>query len=151
MQLSPLLGRPSEQFVVVVDDEHLIRRVVVSQLGRLHVKNVVTLEDGDQLLSALDNAPRPPTCVLLDIVMRRSNGVSVLEELRRHPKWSTLSVYAMTSNVESEALFRASGFDGLMAKPFGREHLVTVLSHCLLSRDQRDSFVVAAKRRLTCT
>ena len=141
-KLSPLGRWPTGTHrVIVVDDERLIRKVVGDQLKRLRVSDVVSLEDGDELVQTLDNTPQPPTCVLLDIVMRRSNGVSVLEALRRHTRWSGLSVYAMTSNVESADLFKASGFDGLLGKPFTRQQLVAVLSHSMLPRTARDQFL----------
>jgi len=127
--------------VIVVDDEHLIRKVVGDQLKRLRVSNVMSLEDGDELEHTLDNVSQPPTCVLLDIVMRRSDGVSVLEALRRHERWSGLSVYAMTSNVESADLFKASGFDGLLGKPFSLRQLVAILSHSSKPRAARVPFL----------
>jgi len=140
-KLSPLVQCPEGvHHVIVVDDERLIRKVVCDQLKRLRVSDVISLEDGDELVHTLDGAPQPPTCVLLDIVMRRSNGVSILESLRQHPRWSKLSVYAMTSNVESVDLFKASGFDGLLGKPFTRQQLVAVLSHSMLPRASRDPF-----------
>jgi len=135
----------SDHNVVVVDDESLIRRVVKTQLRRVGVERVTALVDGDELISTLELMEEPPTCVLLDIVMKRSNGVEVLEELRQHPKWAALPVYAMTSNIESAKVYEAAGFTGLLGKPFVGRHLCASLLHSLAAPGDRTAFFVASK------
>ena len=114
---------------VVVDDEKMIRAVVSRQMKRMSVPLVGTLEDGDMLLECLNGLAEPPTCVLLDIVMRRSDGVEVLIELRTQEKWKDLPVYAMTSNVEALERYKEVGFNGLIGKPFDRAALRKMLVH----------------------
>lgn len=128
---------PDQHHVVVVDDEALIRRCVESQLRHLGVEDVTYLVDGDELDSHLRVRPTPPTCVLLDIVMQRSNGVSVLRQLRQQPLWAELPVYAMTSNVEKEDQYMKAGFSGLLGKPFVRGDVAAVLEHSLLAEPTR--------------
>lgn len=137
------LIKGEEHNIIVVDDEALIRRVVQVQLKRVGVCQVVDLADGDELLEALGSAEAPPTCILLDIVMKRSNGVAVLQALRRHEMWGSLPVYAMTSNVEAVESYREEGFTGLLGKPFVISHLTSVLLHSKQSPEER-SFLVAS-------
>ena len=128
--------------VVVVDDELLIRRSVTSQLLYLGVEDVVALDDGDQLVGHLGSCGGElPTCVLLDMMMLRSFGVDVLMEVRARKEWQHVSVYAMTSNVESEELFIEAGFDGLLGKPFRRSEVAKVLAHSLQPRAKRKQFI----------
>jgi len=96
------------------------------------------------LISTLELMEEPPTCVLLDIVMKRSNGVEVLEELRQHPKWAALPVYAMTSNIESAKVYEAAGFTGLLGKPFVGHHLYASLLHSLAAPGDRTAFFFAS-------
>merc|ERR1719238_116081 len=63
------------------------------------------------------------------IVMRRSNGVAVLEALRKDPRWASLPIYAMTSNVERVAEYKRVGFWGLVGKPFDKSKLQSVVRH----------------------
>lgn len=115
--------------VVVVDDEPMICRMVLQHLQRLGVPRRLSLDDGEDLLEKLAMMEVAPSLILLDIVMQRSDGVTVLKALRSDPRWNDVPVYAMTSNVENVELFRKSGFDGLLGKPFGRRHLRQVLVH----------------------
>ena len=115
--------------VVVVDDEKMIRRIVERYLKRLGMRVVASLEDGDMLADSLASLEEPPTLVLLDIVMRRSNGVAVLEALRKDPRWASLPIYAMTSNVERVAEYKRVGFSGLVGKPFDKSKLQSVVRH----------------------
>ena len=140
--------------VVVVDDERMIRRVVKQQLKRMSVHMSADLEDGDELVPLLESMDAPPTCVLLDIVMRRSDGMDVLASVRQHPTLANLPVYAMTSNVEAARAYREAGFNGLLGKPFGRKGLREVLAHCIASAQngsasqsdtRAEAFIVAAR------
>lgn len=67
------------------------------------------------------------TIVLLDIIMRTSNGVHVCQQLRAGG--FTLPVFAMTANSDpaSRAVYMAAGFDGVLAKPFTKKQLLSVL------------------------
>jgi FixJ family two-component response regulator len=60
---------------VVVDDESTLRRLAERMLSRIGLRSV-SLEDGSELAGAI----KPDTgIVLLDIVMKRSDGVQVRE------------------------------------------------------------------------
>lgn len=65
--------------------------------------------------------------VLLDIVMKRSDGVAACRRLRA--AGCGARVVAMTANTGAGdvATYRAAGFDGLLGKPFGAEELRRVL------------------------
>ena len=116
---------------IIVDDERMIRRVVERYLDKMGVEVVASLDDGDLLADALAHLPSPPSLVLLDIVMKRSNGLSVMQQLRqKHPECASIPVYAMTSNIELVAEYEAAGFAGLVGKPFNRRKLTAAVQHC---------------------
>jgi CheY-like chemotaxis protein len=129
--------------VLFVDDEAVLRRLVARMLERLGVP-YDALEDGSEVAGAL----RPEhDLILLDIVMKHSDGVQVralrvlaaritasmalllfmifdsfraqiCEALRA--SCVTIPIVAMTGNVDPTSIrvFKRSGFDGLLAKPF---------------------------------
>jgi len=135
----PGLFKGSGLTVVVVDDEPMIRKMVSRQLTRLGVRSI-ELSDGDQLLPLLQSMEEEPTAVFLDIVMKRSDGIQVLCDLRTAhasmSSWHLLPVYAMTSNVESVERFRETGFDGMLGKPFYGHQVVACLRHCQKQRER---------------
>ena len=142
---------PKALQVIVVDDEPMIRKMVVHQLKRLGVPKIHELQDGDELLPLLDTLPEQPTAVLLDIVMKRTDGVQVLCELRDRPRFKYLPVYAMTSNIESVARYRESGFDGLLGKPFYIEEVVAVINHACNAGPFRGMLSSAQRGRVLST
>lgn len=109
-----------QDHVVVVDDEAVIRRIAGRLITKLGGRVCASFEDGFDLPRKLEELDTPPTCVFLDIVMLRSNGIEVLRDLRAMPRWKHLPVFAMTSNVERASidLYKATGFTGVVGKPF---------------------------------
>ena len=55
----------------------------------------------------------------------------MLRALRRNPRWASLPVYAMTSNVERVEEYRTAGFTGLLGKPFSKAKLAAALHHAV--------------------
>ena len=109
----------------------MFRRAVTRYLTSMGAAVAASLEDGDELQPTLELLETPPSVVLLDIVMRRSVGVDVLRALRLDARWSSLPVYAMTSNVERVEEYRAAGFNGLLGKPFSKAKLAAALHHAV--------------------
>jgi len=129
--------------VVVVDDEAVIRRIAGRIITKLGGRVVASLHDGANLPSDLEALERPPSCVLLDIVMLRSNGIEVLQRLREHEKWRPLPVYAMTSNVERSSVekYKSVGFTGVVGKPFTAAMIGRALEHAHAPADARAPFL----------
>jgi CheY-like chemotaxis protein len=102
--------------LVLVDDEATLRRLGQRMVQHLGVECDV-LEDGCELGPFLTPAHE---LILLDIVMKRSDGVAVCAALRA--AGVRVPIYAMTGNVDpsSVAVFRRTGFNGLLAKPFSQ-------------------------------
>ena len=79
--------------------------------------------------------PTPYDAILLDIMMRRTNGVDVLVDLTKKFKNSGLPlppVVAMTGNTSLTDMmtYKAAGFVHLLGKPFDNDALVAALKAC---------------------
>lgn len=114
-------GEPLRMHVLLVDDMRVIRRqgeLFLEQLGC----TCITLEDGDEVESALRASPRPFDAIVLDIIMSRSDGALVCRTLRE-ALGVRCPIIAMTGNTSSKDLQRyyAMGFDVVLPKPFTRE------------------------------
>lgn len=114
--------------VLLVDDEAVIRRLGKRMLDSLEVACDV-VADGEDAYFMLVEAGNPNgyTVVLMDIVMRRSNGVDVAQRLRN--AGISLPMFALTGNVEPGSIeaYKRAGFDGMLGKPFGTRSVMQVL------------------------
>jgi CheY-like chemotaxis protein len=150
--------------ILVVDDESTNRRLCDRMLTRLKC-SVTCLEDGDEVLGELQRCcyctdvssaaePLPPfqrvDVILLDIMMRRSNGVDVAVELRRVFSSAAVSssgaaavarhrdrrqlppIVAMTGNTSLANIetYKRAGFCHVLPKPFDIAALQSTLEVC---------------------
>ena len=130
---------PAIRHVMLVDDEVTLRRLGARMLDAQGVE-CDALEDGCEVAGALKPEHE---LLLLDIVMRQSDGVEVracasvlvrdvfeyiarwrrrqvCTELRK--SGVTIPIVAMTGNVDpaSIEMYKGAGFDGMLAKPFSK-------------------------------
>jgi DNA-binding response OmpR family regulator len=108
-------GPPS--VVLVVDDDAICRRAVVSALARLNVATV-SVDDPQMALRLL--AENRFNLAFLDVNMPGMNGFDLCAELRKEAMNRTTPVVFVTSleDFESRDRAMASGANDLIAKPF---------------------------------
>jgi CheY-like chemotaxis protein len=127
---------PSYRFglhVLVVDDEKINRKIAGRMLERLGC-SFEAIEDGDEVTQALITSELPFDVILLDILMRRSNGLDICRSLREQR--IQVPIIAATANYSSaeEGLYRAAGFDRVLTKPFGVKKLAAAMASVLGNR-----------------
>jgi DNA-binding response OmpR family regulator len=105
--------------VLVVDDDHTVREVVVSYL-RAHGHEVVEAGDGEEALRLVTR--RPPDLVVLDLMLPGIDGLEVCRRLRRT---SDVPVVMLTALGEAEDRVAGLevGADDYVAKPFSPREL----------------------------
>ena len=121
---------------------------VIRRLGSTFLRQlgctVEVLEDGDEIEAALQQ-PRlvPIDAIVLDIVMRRSDGGEVCRVLREKHDVQ-LPIIAISSYTSSKALsyFFRDGFDVVIQKPFSRE----ALGHALIEGRARRHALMRTRR-----
>jgi len=102
-----------------VDDETDIREVAAIALELDMDIRLTSVDSGQAALDALCDGLRPDV-ILLDVMMPRMDGPSVLKQLRRLPGLEATPVIFMTARVRSseQDVFRATGAIGVITKPF---------------------------------
>lgn len=116
--------------VLVVDDETDLRELIASVLQDYGFA-VVTAADGTAALERLTaRAPAPLIClVLLDLMLPRRSGLSVLRALAQHG--SNVPVVAMSGDWELLGTAQQNGATGMLRKPFSLADLLgTVERYC---------------------
>jgi len=86
--------------VLVVDDEENVRRLVLETLGDdgLELREAA---DGEEALALI--ATHKPDAIVLDLVMPKLDGFSVLERLQENSDWRSIPVIVLTAHRLSAA------------------------------------------------
>lgn len=97
--------------ILIADDEADDLFLIEHRLQKAGIKNpIAKFRDGEELLEFLthESADTPKLCVLLlDLKMPMLDGIDVLKELRRHPRFGKLPVAVITSSPSSRDKERA--------------------------------------------
>ncbi len=103
-----------QQVVLVVEDDHDIRQLLVGLVADEVGVPVIAARDGQE---ALDRAYGcAPDVVLLDLMLPKMDGYEVARRLRRDPATRQSWIVAITARGDAEMAFRA-GCDQLLLKP----------------------------------
>ncbi|MGA9595971.1 MAG: response regulator transcription factor [Acidimicrobiia bacterium] len=106
--------------ILVVDDEPMVREVVVAYLERegFHVDEAGT---GRAALKCIEESP--PDLIVLDVMLPEIDGFSVLTELRRKRDIPVILLTARTEETD-RVLGLELGADDYVVKPFSPRELV---------------------------
>jgi diguanylate cyclase (GGDEF)-like protein len=128
--------------VLVVDDDehtrHLLRDLCESSGFR-----VVQAEDGNEALNQL--ATEKPDLMLLDLMMPRRDGFSVLKAVRETKEVAELPVIILTAMGDMDGKIRGMelGADDYVTKPFKLIELQTRINSALMVRQYRRRLMAA--------
>ena len=108
--------------ILVVDDEMLIRDLVRMTLEDEFV--VLAASCGEDALAAARDAH--PHLILLDIMMPRMDGYTVLRQLKKQDSTKNIPVIVLTAKHELDDIRRAVALnvDEYLTKPFEPEDLI---------------------------
>ncbi|HTS60463.1 MAG TPA: Hpt domain-containing protein [Candidatus Acidoferrales bacterium] len=124
--------------VLIVDDSVSVRRVL-SNLVRARGWNPLAARDGVEALELIERSSKPPDVVLLDIEMPRMDGYEFLSTLRRNPAYKQLPVVMLTSRAGEKHRRKAfdAGATDYLVKPYEEETLVAVIRR--VTREAKDT------------
>ncbi len=116
-------GAPSNERILVVDDERDITALVAYHLARAGYR-VTTAANGTEALAAM--AAEPPDLIVLDLMLPGRSGLEVLEELRARGATRDAGVILLTARRDEADRIGglAAGADDYLTKPFSPEELV---------------------------
>lgn len=124
--------QPMDESVLVVDDDPLVRDLLVQFLS-LRGYRALGVKDGHDALQMVGNVP--PDVILLDMIMPGMSGIEVLQALRE--KEYPGSVIIMTGSHNEELLEDAwaLGPQEVLVKPIDLERLLTAIQLVLVCRE----------------
>lgn len=127
-------GKELDGVTLLLAEDHPVNQELVKGLLGREGAEVIIAEDGSQALEMLRNRPGIDL-VLMDIHMPVMNGVEATRRIRselERPQ-SGVPVIALTASVMNSdiALYRKSGMNDVLAKPFTRESLIRIVRNGL--------------------
>ena len=122
--------------ILLAEDERSLSRALVRILEKNHY-TAEAVYDGEEALARLENGEYD--AVILDIMMPKLDGMTVLRRLRQHG--NTVPVMMLTAKAEIDD--RVSGLDGgandYLVKPFDSRELLARIRAMTRSRSSADS------------
>ncbi len=125
-----------EKLVLIVDDESRIRKLVKDFLTK---EGFRTLEagDGEEALKVFEENQEKINIILLDVMMPKLDGWSVLRQIRQTSKVPVIMLTARGE--EQDELFGFElGVDEYISKPFSPKILVARIK-AILNRTEKDT------------
>jgi len=107
--------------VLIVDDEADIRQIIRSLLGTDDYE-IMSAENGQEALEKLEGDVKPDI-ILLDLMLPRVSGYSLLNELHHRGLHTTFSIIVMTADRLTKQQIDRMGIKGFISKPFDIDEL----------------------------
>ncbi len=124
------------QCILVVDDEQRMRKLIKDFL-KAKGYSILEAEDGEKALEIFEENKNKITLILLDVMMPKQDGWSVLRQIRQGSKVPIIMLTARGE--EQDELFGFElGVDEYIAKPFSPKILVARVE-AILKRATKDT------------
>ncbi len=121
--------------ILIVDDEHSIRRILETRLSRLGYE-VVTAADGIEALDIFHN--QVPDLVVLDVMLPKLDGYGVCQQLRQKSEIPIIMLTAL-GDVADRLMGLEIGADDYVSKPFSPKELEARICSLLRRVEKKDT------------
>lgn len=124
---SEILADSFKKRILIVDDDHLICRVVSAQLIAAGFAEVSFETDSRKVVEQIDEYK--PDLILLDIFMPHISGLRLLKAIREKTQWDRIIVLMLSSAGSTEHYLSLEfGAFGFIQKPVTAENLVQIIT-----------------------
>ena len=128
----------NEKCILIVDDEQRMRKIIKDFL-RAKGFSILEAEDGEKALEVFEENRNKISLILLDVMMPKLDGWSVLRQIRQDSKVPIIMLTARGE--EQDELFGFElGVDEYISKPFSPKILVARVEAILKRTNQTQSF-----------
>ncbi len=116
-----------DKYILIVDDQQVIRKMIKNFLVQLGVphRQILDADDGDTALKIVEERKGAIGFILLDWNMPRVPGIMVLSRVKADPVTARIPVLMVTAETdETQILYAAeAGVNGYLMKPFAANDL----------------------------
>jgi CheY-like chemotaxis protein len=92
-----MFGQRDGQTILLGEDDLEVRGYLETALKRQGYA-VEAAQDGEEVLSALENSPVPISAIILDVILPRKDGIDTLKEIRRIDRVTPVIMVAATAD-----------------------------------------------------
>ena len=119
------------KLVMLVDDSEVLRKITVFNLKK-HGYEVIEATNGEEALQKLQEGIKPDL-MLLDIMMPKMDGFTVLKRLQENEEWKKIPVIVLTAKggEEDEKTALSLGATQVMTKPFSPIQLIQLIKQVI--------------------
>jgi len=112
--------------VLVVDDDKIIRDIVVDLMQSNGFTTIQAIDGEDGEKKAKDEKP---DLIILDVVMPKKNGYQICRDLKKNEEYKHIPVILLTAKDQDSDKFwgRKQGADEYLTKPFDEDELVKLV------------------------
>lgn len=89
--------------ILIAEDDKFLANAYQMKISKFGYE-VVIVSDGDEFMKQLDSTK--PDLIILDLVMPAKDGYSVLQDLKKNPKWKAIPVIVATNLDQKEDVQR---------------------------------------------
>lgn len=123
--------------ILVVDDEARMRKLIKDFLSSKGY-SILEAEDGEKALEVFEQNQEQITLILLDVMMPKLDGWSVLRQIRQEDKKIPIIMLTARGEEQDELFGFELGVDEYIAKPFSPKILVARVE-AILKRTEGDT------------
>ena len=120
----------SKPLLLIIDDDALMVDLV-SSVGEGAGFDICQTTDAEAFQKAW--LTKPPAAIIMDIVMPRMDGISLIKQLRSLPsyKFTPLLMLTTESGTDKKQEGKAAGATGWIVKPFNPDQLLATIKRVL--------------------
>lgn len=120
---------PEFSVLLVDDEEPWLRSLTLSLLSAASISNVLTCQDGREVMGVLKN--HDVGLVLLDLTMPHVQGEDLLMQIRRHYPETMVVVITGRNDVDTAVRCMRNGAFDYYIKIWGEDRLITGIQHAV--------------------
>ena len=109
----------NDKKILIADDSEFMRNVLKDILKTSDYNNIIEADNGQTVIEKYKD--ESPDLILLDIIMPKVDGMSVLKEIGRKANILVISAMGQEKTIEEAKNLGAKGF---VVKPFDREKVI---------------------------
>ena len=128
--------------ILVVDDEARMRKLIKDFLVKNNF-NILEAEDGEKALEIYNKNKNNINLILLDVMMPKVDGWSVLKKIREENKSMPIVMLTAKAEEQDELLGFELGVDEYISKPFSPKILVARVAAILKRTENKNQDIIS--------
>ncbi len=116
-------GQESKKKILVIDDDARVgadAKAILESAGYA----VTLVNDGEVALEMLHHKDEIPNLILLDIIMPKIDGYTIVKKIKHHVKTRHIPIIIFSERDGMKELFAVEGITDYLVKPVDKEELL---------------------------